>query len=97
MTDFELISAAVSCGNGFCTRKCPFYSGDASTCQQKFIGMLAKKLDIVLHQSDSQEISKIILENTYPSFDMHGKPVNIWKPEGYEKIENRVKGGGGNG
>lgn len=96
MTDFELVSVAVSCGNGFCTRKCPFYSDDGSGCQRKLIDMLAKKLDIVLHQRDEQKISKIILENTYPSFDMHGKPVNIWKPEGYKKIESRVKGGGRN-
>lgn len=55
MTDFELVSVAVSCGNGYCTRKCPFYSGNVSTCQQKFIGMLAKKLDIVLHQNDGRK------------------------------------------
>ena len=55
MTDFELVSVAVSCGNGFCTRKCPFYDGDVSTCQQKFIAMLAEKLDIVLHKKDGRE------------------------------------------
>lgn len=56
MTDFELVSVAVSCGNGFCTRNCPFYSDDGSGCQRKLIDMLAKKLDIVLHQRDERKI-----------------------------------------
>ena len=35
-----------------------------------------------------EAVKKIICENTYPSFDHNGKPVNVWKArEGYDALD----------
>lgn len=35
-----------------------------------------------------EAVKQIICENTYPSFDKNGKPVNVWKArEGYDALD----------
>lgn len=44
-----------------------------------------------------EAVKKIICDNTYPSFDHNGKPVNVWKArEGYDALDalkEKYKGG----
>ena len=38
-----------------------------------------------------QFLDNVICENTYPYFDKDGKPVNIWKVTGFDKIDGLLK------
>lgn len=40
----------------------------------------------------AERVSQAIVDNTYPSFDKDGKPVNIWKAVmGYDRIDEICK------
>ena len=39
----------------------------------------------------SQKIQQAICDNTYPYFDLQGKPVNIWNTDGFDKIDEELK------
>lgn len=37
-----------------------------------------------------EQVKQLICDNTYPAFDMAGKPVSIWNTDGYNAIDNLI-------
>lgn len=38
-----------------------------------------------------EQVKQLICDNTYPAFDMAGKPVNIWNPlNGFDAIDKLI-------
>lgn len=40
----------------------------------------------------AEKVEQAICDNTYPYFDKDGKPVNIWNTDGFDKIDELLKG-----
>ena len=97
MTDKEIIERIDTCANSpDCSSGCPYYErGDSPECMvvvmRNAIGLINRQ------QKTITNISKLIIDNTYPSFDKDGKPVSIWNADGYKQIEELLKGGADNG
>lgn len=95
MTDKEIIKALEYCceDTSICPEDCPYYKckGDYIPCFEK---MQKDALDLINRQQEIiANISKLIIDNTYPSFDKDGKPVSIWNADGYKQIEELLKTG----
>lgn len=69
--------------------ECPYYIGDGR-CNA---GQLQKDALVIIKRQQKliKDISQMIADNTYPYFNKDGKPVNIWNPDGYRMIEQRLK------
>lgn len=39
----------------------------------------------------AEKLKQAICDNTYPYFDINGKPVNIWNTDGFDKIDELLK------
>ena len=39
----------------------------------------------------AEKLKQAISDNTYPYFDINGKPVNIWNTDGFDKIDELLK------
>ena len=95
MKTAELIKTARQCGQR--TKDCKGCPLDGrEDCLQYLAGLMADKLEMAVEDLNKQQviitnISKLIVDNTYPYFDKDGKPVIIWNADGYRMIEQRLK------
>ena len=92
MTDKEIIKAL-----GMCLDLSTECDGCAyETTRHCYQNLVRDALDLINRQQEIiTNISKLIVNNTYPDFNKDGKPVSIWSPKGYKQIEEMV--GAGNG
>ena len=90
MTDKEIIKALEKCVSDSCIG-CPHYGMNVIGCVRK---TKEDAIDLINRQQEIiANISKLIIDNTYPSFDKDGKPVSIWNADGYKRIEELLKTG----
>ena len=71
--------------------ECPYQTGNV----RYDIRMNNERLDKCKEQSVKEFVNKLkqaICDNTYPYFDKNGKPVNIWNTDGFDKIDELLKG-----
>lgn len=68
---------------GICKKGFPWADGNGGGWCENFIPANVAPADELI-----EAVKKIICENTYPSFDHNGKPVNVWKArEGYDALD----------
>ena len=96
MMDREIMMVLHCCRQthiGHCD-PCPLYQ-DGSFKNGKCLDV--KDIEVLALLRRQQEallrISSLILDYTYPGFDKDGKPVSIWRPDGFKKIEKILKDG----
>lgn len=74
--------------------KCPYQTGDVRYDIRLNAGDKPTKINAEVKQAVKEFVEKLeqaICDNTYPYFDKNGKPVNIWKTDGFDKIEELLK------
>lgn len=88
MTDRDILNG-LECCYGFHCEKCPLKR--VPDCKQK---LMDESVELINRQQEIiANISKLIIYNTYPSFDKDGNPVSIWNADGYKRIEELLKTG----
>ena len=96
MKDREIMMVLHCCRQthlGHCN-PCPLYQ-DGSFKNGKCLDVKDREvLALIRRQQEALlRISSLILDYTYPGFDKDGKPVSIWRPDGFKKIEKILKDG----